>query len=180
MALTQVALLLPVFGLLSPADVQRATTIRPGEAFVAPTLHAMGAVLNVHLRRQHPNAFAECDDFDVATLRAQQRQLFEHIEPELIALYPPGDKRTPRTANASALRHEHAVAPSPSDPQLQMVQRDGLCHELVLTLVHHIPSATRARLQVLQRSILLSPDLRIRASAASASPSVAWRDDGAP
>mmetsp|Transcript_26939 Transcript_26939/g.79316 ORF Transcript_26939/g.79316 Transcript_26939/m.79316 type:complete len:159 (+) Transcript_26939:1379-1855(+) len=94
---------------LSPADVLRATRM-PGLGYVAPTVHSMGGLLNRHLRRLSPAAFEECAAFDVATLQSRRRRLFGLADPELIAIYPPHDRRSPRIANASEL--ERATVPT--------------------------------------------------------------------
>mmetsp|Transcript_1977 Transcript_1977/g.6525 ORF Transcript_1977/g.6525 Transcript_1977/m.6525 type:complete len:490 (-) Transcript_1977:181-1650(-) len=131
-------LIAAAYALLSDADVRRAQRRRPGSQFVASTVHGMGHVLNRHLRRMSER-FEECDAFDAETLWSLRRRLAELADPELIAIYPHGDGRSPRRVNGTA-------AQRPADATLHAVQRDGLCHEVVLALVHHLAEETRASL----------------------------------
>jgi hypothetical protein len=137
-----VSLALATADQLSDADVLRASTAKPGLAYVAPDVHSMGRVLNNHLRRIS-GSFTDCDGFDAATLLERRRHLFEHVDPALVAIYPARDRRTPRHTNESV---SIASAAPPFDPELRVMQRDGLCHEVVLMLVHHLSTAKRTRL----------------------------------
>ena len=123
-------------GAPSLADMRRARTAKPSADYLAPTVHDMGHVLNRHLRRLSSTALAPCDDFDLPTLRTRRLRLSALTDPELVAIYPFHDGRRPRDAPA-------ATTDVPSDSALATVQRDGLCHEVVLMLVHHLTASAR-------------------------------------
>ncbi len=149
------------------ADEKRARTATPGRDYVAPDVHSMGHVLNGHLRRLGPS-FSDCSDFDEASLRSRQRRLAELVDAELVAIYPAHDKRR--------LRHAADIEPRASleeNLHLQMVKRDGLCHEVVLALVHHLNATARERVLLEGERYPLLPTTHHARSTTDATPASA-------
>ena len=142
----------------SPSDVSRARTPVPREAYVGHDFPSMSTVLNRHLRRLSPPAFAPCAAFSHEELRTLLRTLVGLASPELLKEYPLRDRRSPRHNSVETLDGHWAaldeVAPPGTDASLDAVARDGLCHGAVLSLVHHLEETTREQL-------LARPGLRL-------------------
>ena len=147
--MSSVSLLALAIGSLtaSDADLARAATRVPGAGYRGHSFSAMSTVLNAHLTRKAREVFQSCDTFSVSELRTLQRRLVDLAEPSLLALYPLDDGRSATHVDALEQRWEWIDALAGArDAVLDAVHRDGLCHGVVLSWVHHIGEGDRQSL----------------------------------
>eukprot|EP00927_Polykrikos_kofoidii_P060690 TRINITY_DN55616_c0_g1_i1.p1 TRINITY_DN55616_c0_g1~~TRINITY_DN55616_c0_g1_i1.p1 ORF type:complete len:509 (-),score=61.95 TRINITY_DN55616_c0_g1_i1:78-1604(-) len=131
-------------------DLRRARTKVPRHDFRGSSAREAATVLNGHLKRIGGLASRECANFSIEELRTSvHERLLWLTTPHLNAIYTLAkDPRKLLTTSLAGLRAEWAVVDGhlTSAPHLEMVVRDGMCHEAVMWFVHHLPSAVQREL----------------------------------
>lgn len=124
-------------------DLRRASTKRPRPAWKGDGHAAMVQVLNRHLEQMFPRV-KPCAEWAAQELQHFQRRLFAFRHEEFHTIYNSSkDRRSlifPTLEEHEArwqLQGRHAAASS----RAREMHRDGHCHEAVMWLVHHVPSA---------------------------------------
>ena len=130
-----------------PAGRARARQRVPGPAFRGHGLLGTNAVLNRHLLAWGDRTFEPCEAFDHAQLRDVQRALLPLADGDLASIYRAADGRARRFETLEDLAAHHArVDAHISTPEDALAHRDGLCTEIVMWLVHHLPADARRSL----------------------------------
>eukprot|EP00316_Scyphosphaera_apsteinii_P008544 CAMPEP_0119317810 /NCGR_PEP_ID=MMETSP1333-20130426/44434_1 /TAXON_ID=418940 /ORGANISM="Scyphosphaera apsteinii, Strain RCC1455" /LENGTH=450 /DNA_ID=CAMNT_0007323863 /DNA_START=76 /DNA_END=1428 /DNA_ORIENTATION=+ len=130
----------------------------PGPAYRAHTFSQMSSVLNAHLSRLG-GEFRPCSDFDISTLYSLQRTLARLADPTLLSTYPVNDGRSPARMPSNDIA-SNTVLDLNSDENT--IFRDGLCHSVVLALVHHLSTQAREIVISSQTALPLLPLTRHR------------------
>ena len=147
------------------ADASRARQRVPGPAFRGHGLLGTNAVLNRHLLTWGDRTFEPCEAFDHAQLRDVQRALLPLADGDLTSIYRAADGRARRFETLEDLAAHHArVDAHISTPEDALAHRDGLCTEIVMWLVHHLPTDARRSLSV---ALPLLPDAEPPATSAA-------------
>ena len=148
------------------ADASRARQRVPGPAFRGHGLLGTNAVLNRHLLAWGDRTFEPCEAFDHAQLRDVQRALLPLADGDLASIYRAADGRARRFETLEDLAAHHArVDAHISTPEDALAHRDGLCTEIVMWLVHHLPADARRSLSAVALPLL--PDAEPPATSAA-------------
>ena len=103
----------------------------------------MSSLLTSHLvKRGH--LVRPCEKWTVEQLQQLQRRMFNNSEHELLAIYDAaGDNRRQRFDSMPALESHWAKinAMAGSLEGLHTVRPDGLCHEVVMAVAHHVSAS---------------------------------------
>jgi len=129
-------------------DLKRAKQKVPRAAWKGDDFAAMNKVLMSHLSNKH-HVIRPCVEWTVDDLQQLQLRLFNESEEELLAIYDAsGDNRRQRFKSLPSLQaHWREInAAAASVEGLDRVRRDGLCHEIVMSAVHHISSSSLRRI----------------------------------
>jgi len=157
------AFALSTFGLSSNAadlrDLQRAKAKVPRAEWKGKNFNSMSDVLNGHLKKMFP-VTKPCEEWSAEDLQTYQELLYGYKHDGFDSIYA-GSKDNRRMRHKSLDDHKQQWKSSlellKSHTHLREMHRDGHCHEAVMWLVHHTPSAEQhsvfARLPV----PLLSP-----------------------
>lgn len=160
---------LGVLAAASPSDERRARTRTPGPLFRGHDFGSVSATLNGHLLRLSPS-FEACESFSLEELRRLALVVIDARDEALVEVYETGDGRVPRFRDAAEVAAHHAALAPVGDAD-RAALRDGLCHEVVMWLVHHVAEDRRGEL-------LAAPSLRfplLPAAEPAAEPSPAAR-----
>jgi len=131
----------------SVTDLRRAATRAPHRSYQGDGFAAMNKVLNGHIEKIAGLATASCRNFSAQQLQDHVlAPLFEHAQPELLAIYAVnGDRRQRIHSNLQETRAEWARLKTVTEarPDLLAMHRDGLCHQAVMWYVHHLSQSRR-------------------------------------
>eukprot|EP01065_Artemidia_motanka_P038016 TRINITY_DN46900_c0_g1_i1.p2 TRINITY_DN46900_c0_g1~~TRINITY_DN46900_c0_g1_i1.p2 ORF type:complete len:485 (+),score=178.93 TRINITY_DN46900_c0_g1_i1:70-1524(+) len=150
------------------ADLTRAARVRPRKDFSAATLSAAMSKLNAALRGDDGLNTRPCAEFAVAELHQLQRDLFAARSTRLQQVYRQTDKRRlPHSSlsDLAASQKEQVAAAARSD--LFELVRDGLCHEAVMTYVHHLTESAREELKSGAAVLPLLPEHELHSAPAA-------------
>eukprot|EP00931_Biecheleriopsis_adriatica_P077221 TRINITY_DN5082_c0_g1_i2.p1 TRINITY_DN5082_c0_g1~~TRINITY_DN5082_c0_g1_i2.p1 ORF type:complete len:492 (+),score=73.07 TRINITY_DN5082_c0_g1_i2:117-1478(+) len=109
----------------------------------------MAKLLTSHLSKAN-HVIRPCAEWSVKELQHLLRHLFQESEQELLAIYDAvGDNRRQRFKTLQELETHwmHVGAAAVSVPGLERVQRDGLCHEAVMSAAHHLSAKSLKRMR---------------------------------
>lgn len=129
-------------------DLKRAKQRVPRAAWKGSSFAGMAKLLSQHLSKSGHTVRA-CAEWTIGELQQLQRRFFDEAEPELLSIYDAVvDNRRQRFKTLSALEAHWAkidVAAAGVEG-LDVVRRDGLCHETVMSAVHHISAKSLRRI----------------------------------
>eukprot|EP00930_Biecheleria_cincta_P003640 TRINITY_DN104574_c0_g1_i1.p1 TRINITY_DN104574_c0_g1~~TRINITY_DN104574_c0_g1_i1.p1 ORF type:complete len:525 (+),score=67.42 TRINITY_DN104574_c0_g1_i1:55-1575(+) len=128
-------------------DLKRAKQRVPRAAWKGSNFAGMAKLLSRHLSKGG-HAIRPCAEWTVGELQQLQRRFFNESEPQLLSIYDAVvDNRRQRFKSLSALEAHWANidAAAARVGGLDVVRRDGLCHETIMAAVHHISAKSLRR-----------------------------------
>lgn len=129
-------------------DLRRAKQKIPRPAWKGDDFAAMNKLLTAHLSKKRA-IIRPCAAWSTEDLEQLQRRFFNESEKDLLAIYDnAGDNRKQRFQSLTSLNeHWHKInSAAASIEGLDRVRRDGLCHEVVMSAVHHISMSSLQRI----------------------------------
>lgn len=150
-AILLVSIALATSSTVIPAlDLKRAATRLPKASYRGQTFADMSVVLNTHLKRIPRLSTASCANFSTAALQESVLlPILRQASPELLSIYALfDDSRQHVHLDEQEARDDWTrlnLLSSPH-PELQLVLRDGLCHQAVMWFVHHLTEPARRKL----------------------------------
>lgn len=124
-------------------DLQRARAKVPRMEWKGATFDEMSVVLNGHLTKMFPKT-KPCHEWTATELQAYQAKLYDYRHPDFDVIYN-GTTDNRRMRWGSLDEHQKHWARmnglAKEQDHLKDVHRDGHCHEAVMWLVHHVPTA---------------------------------------
>lgn len=152
-------------------DLRRARTKKPRAGWKGDGHEGMVGVLNSHLEQMFPKVKA-CSEWTAEELQNLQSRLYEFRHDGFNGIYNASwDRRKMNFPSLDEHRkhwaemNQHAEA----NPHMKALNRDGHCHEAVMWLVHHVPSADQQSVFARSAVPLLSGTRHSCSSEASAS-----------
>jgi len=145
-------------------DLERASLATPKTSFTASGASAIRSSLNTHLAEgdlAYPN-HKTCEEFSLDELAELQHIMTCHHDDQLVAL----SGGTHREANLRAPRHptheslkihlaaEHADVAADATGAVAAAVRDGRCHTIAMSWVHHLSADARVAMSNLTMPLL--------------------------
>jgi len=130
------------------ADLRRAKTKVPSDAFKGDDQSSMSKVLNGHLKRANPHV-KSCDQWTTAELQEFMGLIAPHRSDELMSIYAESnDKRYPQlTTFTEHMEHWTQVNRlAKRDEEFEVIARESHCREAVMWWVHHLSTEKRSKL----------------------------------